>query len=293
MRYRLFPYVILVGLVAGAQLLSAQTKESERAETVEENRRWYEGDSINPATVLAQGVDSLEPGWAPFGVGERFVYNVQYGIINAGQASIEIRNISNFQGRDCYNIVSDARTNDVFSKVFKVRDRFVSLMDTTDLVSLRYETHLREGNYKRDEAVEFDRDSLLARYPDKTVPIAPGTQDILSSMYYLRTLPLEVGNAIALANHTNGKNYPLIIKVLREERVTVDAGTFDCIVVEPFLREPGLFRQKGRLTVWVTNDKYKIPVLMKSRVIIGAVSAVLKEYDLADKAKNGQQVRTD
>ena len=265
MRTRIFVFVMLMSALITVEATTAQDDDFEQ-----QNREWYEGDSISPATVMAEGVDSLVPGYIPFGEGERFVYNVQYGIITAGQATLEIRNIAEYDGAMCYNIVSDARTNDVFSKVFKVRDRFVSLMDTETLLSVRYEVHLREGGFKRDEIVTFDRDSLLARYKDKTVPIAADTQDILSSMYYLRTLPLEVGNVIAISNHTNGKNYPLLIKVLREERVKVDVGEFDCLVVEPFLKEPGLFRQKGRLTVWVTNDKNKIPVLMKSRVIIGS-----------------------
>jgi hypothetical protein len=115
------------------------------------------------------------------------------------------------------------------------------------------------------------------------VPIAPRTQDVLSALYYVRTLPLEVGQAIALANHTDGKNYPLVIKILGRERVTVDAGTFDCLVVEPILRGPAIFTQKGRLTVWVTDDTTRMPVLMKSKVVIGYVSAVLKEYTLAKK----------
>jgi hypothetical protein len=105
-------------------------------------------------------------------------------------------------------------------------------------------------------------------------------------MYYVRTLPLSVGQSIAIANNTDGKNYPLLVKVLGEERVTVEAGTFDCLVVEPFLRYPGIFQQKGRVKIWVTNDRYKIPVLVKSKVIIGEVSAVLKEYKLADRFRN-------
>ena len=156
-------------------------------------------------------------------------------------------------------------------------------MDTTELVSLRYEKHVREGKYKSDRVVIFDQRGHRAYYEDKNIPIAPRTQDVLSAFYYVRSLPLKVGHTIALANHTDGKNYPLLIKVLGEERVKVEAGTFDCIVVEPFLRAPGIFRQKGRLTVWLTNDKYKIPVLMKSKAVIGSVSAVLKSYRLADK----------
>jgi hypothetical protein len=223
------------------------------------------------------------PGPVIFGEGERFVYSIQYGIVNAGTATLEIRNVAVIDGRPCYHIVSDARSNEVFSVFFRVHDRFESFMDTLSLVSRRYEKHLREGNYRKDERVIFDQDSLKAVYPHKTVAIAPNTQDVLSSLYYLRLLPLEVGTAVAISNHTDGKNYPLLVKVLRKERVTVDAGTFDCVVVEPVLKATGVFRQKGRLTVWLTDDRYRIPVLMKSKVVIGSVSAVLREYRLAKK----------
>jgi hypothetical protein len=102
-------------------------------------------------------------------------------------------------------------------------------------------------------------------------------------MYYVRTLPLEPGQSISIANHTDGKNYPLIVKVLGRERVKVDAGEFDCIVVEPILRGPGVFQQKGRLTVWLTDDHRRMPVLMKSKVVIGHVAAILKSYKVPKK----------
>ena len=225
----------------------------------------------------------LMPEFVGFGEGEKLVFAVQYGIVNAGDASLEIRNIASLDSIDCYRIVSNARTNSVFSVVFKVRDRYESYMDTTELYSLRYEKHIREGKFKRDEVVEFDQRKHTAVYKDKIVRIAPRTQDVLSAMYYVRTLPLEVGQSVSVANHTDGKNYPLVINVLRRETVKVDAGTFDCLVLEPILRGPAIFSQKGRLTVWVTNDRYKIPVLMKSKVVIGSVAAVLKEYTLADR----------
>jgi hypothetical protein len=245
-------------------------------------------DSVYGLEVLDDEIDSLLPVFVPFGEGEKLVYSVQYGIVNAGEASLEIRNVSTVDDIACYNIVSNARSNDVFSVFFKVRDRFVSLMDTTDLVSIQYEKHLQEGKFQRQEKVAFDQKKHKATYKDKVVPIAPRTQDVLSSMYYVRTLPLRAGQTISLANHTDGKNYPLLIKVLRKERVTVEAGTFDCLVVEPFLQGPAIFQQKGRITVWVTDDRYKVPVLVKSKVVIGAVSAVLKSYNLADKFNDEQ-----
>ncbi len=248
---------------------------------------WSPEDSVPVVDIAAEGLDSLLPEFAGFGVGEKLVFSVQYGIVTAGEATLEVRNIAVIDEKPCYYIVSDVRTNDVFSVFYRVRDRFVSLMDTTDLVSLRYEKHLREGRHKADRTVVFDQREHRAQYEGKEVPIAPRTQDVLSALYYVRTLPLKVGQSIAVANHTDGRNYPLVVKVLAEDRVTVEAGTFDCLVVEPFLRYPGIFTQKGRMKVWVTNDKYKIPVLVKSKVIIGEVSAVLKDYKLAEKFRNG------
>jgi len=240
-------------------------------------------DSLYAHELPDSHIIELVPGEVGFGEGEKLVFAVQYGIVNAGEASLEIRNIASLNGSGCYRIVSNARTNDVFSVFFKVRDRFESYLDTTELYSLRYEKHVREGKFKRDEVVDFDQRAHTATYQDKVVPIAPRTQDVLSAMYYVRTLPLEVGQSISVANHTDGKNYPLVIKVLAKETVTVDAGTFDCLVVEPILRGPAIFTQKGRLTVWLTDDRYKIPVLMKSKVVIGSVAAVLKEYKLGKR----------
>jgi hypothetical protein len=235
-------------------------------------------DSVYADELPPDSLTVLAPSYVPFGAGEKLVFSVQYGLVTAGEATLEVRNLAALGGRPCYRILSDARTNDFFSKFFEVRDRYESYMDTTNLYSLRYEKHVREGKFKRDDIVDFDQVGHRAIYKNKKVPIPPRTQDVLSAMYYVRTLPLEVGQSIALANHTDGKNYPLIIKVLGRERVKVDAGEFDCIVVEPILRGPGVFTQKGRLTVWLTDDRRRMPVLMKSKVVIGHVAAVLKSY---------------
>jgi hypothetical protein len=275
------PIRVFAILIAWA-MLPAGTPAGQESE-VPDSLRYMFYDSLYAHELPDSYMTDLLPGFVGFGEGEKLVFSVQYGIVSAGDASLEIRNIANLDSTACYRIVSNARTNDVFSVFFKVRDRFESYVDTTHLYSLRYEKHVREGKFKRDEVVDFDQRRHMAIYPDKEIPIAPRTQDVLSAMYYIRTLPLEVGHSISVANHTDGKNYPLIIKVLREETVTVDAGTFDCIVVEPILRGPAIFTQKGRLTVWLTNDRYKMPVLMKSKVVIGSVAAVLKEYTLANK----------
>jgi hypothetical protein len=275
MTIRIITTVVIIGL--------SLVQPSSAQETPPDTMAFTYYDSLYAHELSDSHVVELMPEFVGFGEGEKLVFSVQYGIVNAGNASLEIRNIASLDSVDCYRIVSNARTNDVFSVVFKVRDRYESYMDTTELYSLRYEKHVREGKFKRDEVVNFDQHEHTAIYQDREVRIAPRTQDVLSALYYVRTLPLEVGQSVSVANHTDGKNYPLVINVLRRETVKVDAGTFDCLVLEPILRGPAIFTQKGRLTVWVTNDRYKIPVLMKSKVVIGSVAAVLKEYTLANR----------
>lgn len=240
-------------------------------------------DSIQAADPQLEGFKlvHLFPRTVPFGEGEFLTFSIQYGLIYAGEATLEIRNIVEIDGAKAYHIISTARTSSAFDHVFKVRDRHDSLLDYENLFSLSFEKHLREGKFKRDEKMSFDQKRHLAIYPDKEVPIPPNTQDFLSALYYARTLPLEVGQAIALANHTGGKNYPIYVKVLRRERVKVPAGEFDCLVVEPVLQTTSLFENKGKLTMWVTDDTVRMPVLLRSKVVIGAFEAVLKSYRLS------------
>jgi len=277
MRFRTLAAILLAIAAAWTQVDVARTEED-----LPDSLRYTFYDSVYAHELPPDTFDQVRPEYVGFGEGEKLVFAVQYGLVTAGEATLEIRNIAQIDSTPCYRIISDARTNSFFSTFYKVRDRYESYMDTTQLYSLKYEKHVREGNFKRDQVVWFDQRRHVARYEDREVPIAPRTQDVLSAMYYMRTLPLEVGMAVSLANHTDGKNYPLIVKVHGKERVTVDAGTFDCFVVEPILRGPGIFTQKGRLTVWVTDDKYRMPVLMRSQVVVGHVSAVLKEYKLAE-----------
>lgn len=224
----------------------------------------------------------LFPRVVPFGEGERLTFAIQYGLIYAGDATLEVRNIAVIDSVKSYHIISSARTNRAFDLFFKVRDRVESFMDYDYLFSVMFEKHLREGKFRRDEKVVFDQRKHLAVYSDKEIKIAPNTQDFLSALYFVRTIHIDVGQAVAMANHTSGKNYPIYVKALRRERVKVPAGEFDCLVVEPVLQTSSIFEQKGKLTIWFTDDTLRLPVLMRSKAVVGAFEAVLKEYTLSE-----------
>ncbi len=134
---------------------------------------------------VIEGFDLVNPvpDIVPFGEGEYLLFAIQYGLIYAGDATLEVRNDAELNGRMAYHIVSVARTNKAFDMVYKVRDRHESYMDMEYLRTLRFERHLREGRFRRDKVVDFDQFRHVAIYPDREVGIPTNTQDFLSALY--------------------------------------------------------------------------------------------------------------
>ncbi len=224
-----------------------------------------------------------------FGLGERLVFAVRYAGVTAGTSTLSVADTTRVEGHLCYVINNVTRSTKEFSVIYKVDDRATSWFDATSYVSRRFEKHLREGDFKADQVVWFSPERNVAFYPSKNLEVStpPCVMDVLSALYYVRMLPLVPGTEVVFDYHENRKNYPLVVKVLRRERVRVDAGSFSCVVVEPLLREPGLFKHKGRLQVWVTDDVRHMPVLMKSKIPVGSVNAVLVDFEEGEVVRDG------
>jgi hypothetical protein len=223
------------------------------------------------------------PAAPPFAVGEKLTFSVRYEFVKAGEAVIEVEGITEFNGRPAYKFATVARSTMPFSLVFEVEDRVESLLDVERLHSLRYEKNIKEGHYEKSEVVVFDQERHVAIYPGgKEVPLEPDALDVLSSLFYVRFMDLEVGKSVFIDNHADGKNYSLEIKIIREETVEVPAGTFDCYVAEPILKAAGIFQHEGRLAVWIAKDHKHIPVKMESKVVIGAIKALLIRKEMGE-----------
>jgi len=230
---------------------------------------------VRPARPFDRFVDNLA-----FGVGEKLTFDIKYGFITAGTATMEVVRLIEYENRPCYQIVTRAFSNSFFSSIFRVEDRVESVMDATGLYSWRFEKSLREGNYRSDRQYAFDQRGNRVVYKGDTIEIAPFVQDAISSLYYVRTQPLEVGQSVFVDNFVDGKSFSMEVKVIERETISIDAGTFDCLVVEPLMQSAGVFKHEGRLTVWLTDDALRMPVLMKSKVIVGSIVAELVDYEL-------------
>jgi hypothetical protein len=225
-----------------------------------------------------------------FKVGEKLTFKVRYGFVRAGTATMSVLREMTLRDRPVYHIQTTAKSVSPFSWVYKVDDVVNSFIDKDGFFSWRFEKKLREGGYKIDMLVDyFHQDSLAKihtiRYRDDTeekkydVKIPPLSMDVLASFYFIRTRPLRIGDIVSMVNHDNKKVYDLEVHVYMRENISTDAGTFRCLKVEPLLKGEGIFQQKGRLLVWLTDDEYKIPVQMTSEVIVGHITTELEKIE--------------
>jgi len=216
-----------------------------------------------------------------FALGERLVYDVGYSFITAGEAVFSIPRIDTLNGRACYQVLFTVNSTPSFSWIYKVEDRYETMLDVKGIFPWRFSQRIREGKYSRDFSAEFDQYSLTAKTTEGIHPIPPYVHDIVSAFYYARTMDFSAtrpGEKIYLKNFYKDTTYQLAIKFLGFQRIDVDAGTFDCFLVEPLIMEGGLFKSDGRIVIYLSNDERKIPVKVSTKVPVGSINVELREY---------------
>ena len=226
-----------------------------------------------------------------FSLGEILSFKIRYGFVTAGSAVMMVKSVEEKNGRKYYHIQTKARSSSGFDWIYKVRDEVNTFVDFDGLYPLRFEKKLREGSYKADQLVDFFHADSMAkleyiRYESNMkvskrriveFKIPPFANDILSAFYLIRNQNLEVGKPIYLTASEKDKVYNLKVEVYKKEIIDADAGKFRCFEIEPLLEGEGIFKQKGRLKIWLTDDQYKIPVQMTSEVIVGHITTELTE----------------
>jgi len=237
--------------------------------------------NISGGVVAPSGgvVETLPAAPNPVRAGEYLKFSVQYGPIHAGSAYLEVPKVEDFEGHKTLMLQARAESNGFFSTFYKVRNKIQSYWDEEGRFSLRYVENRREGGYRASNDISFDYDKLEAIYKDgKTYAIPSHVQDALSAFYYTRTQALPLGGSIVFDYHASRKSLPMEVKILGREKVDTPAGKFNCVAIEPILKAGGIFKKKGRLVIWLTDDERRMPVLMKSKVTVGSISVVLQEF---------------
>jgi hypothetical protein len=219
-----------------------------------------------------------------FSIPEKLQYDLTWSGIKTGDAVLEAT-----QSGDEIQLISRANSVAWASLFYIVDDTVVSTVRRLNNNSsggffgatLDYRIKIHEGRQRRDKEFVMDhsaRKVICTNYltnERKEFVINEFTLDPLSTFYFIRTLPLEVGHSVFVEVFDSDKLYRAEVKVLRREVLETPAGRFNTVLIKPIIRSEGIFFRKGDVFIWLTDDSRKIPVMMKTRIPVGTVKAVL------------------
>jgi hypothetical protein len=229
-----------------------------------------------PTRVQAQ---VASPMTVPFGPGEDLRYDVRLGALGKrGEGRMTLVGLEKIRGHTTYHASLTIEGGLWFAKI---KDRYQSWFDVTELVTHRYIQDVDQLNYERHRVWElFPEERRFERPSNGRTGDIPTDQplDDLSFFYFVRTLPLEVGDEYTFDRYFREGGNPVVIRVLRKDTVKVPAGTFETVVVQPVIQSKGLFSQGGEAELHFTTDERRLLVYMRSKVhLIGVLSLHLKE----------------
>jgi hypothetical protein len=230
--------------------------------------------------------DTLET-WR-FPVGERMEYSVTWGGARIGKSVMTVEAIDTIGGIPSYRTSLKTEGGPPF---YRLEDELTSWIRPEPFATLRFDQQLRQGGYRRDRRhimdvatstytrYDLEDDRYIVRPDEADVPIPPGALDEVAYFYFARLSELKVGTRYEYERYFKENGNPVVLEVLRRERIRVPAGTFNTIVVRPTIKTSGLFSEGGEAEMYLTDDERRIPVRLKTHMSIGAGNLYLTRYD--------------
>ena len=215
----------------------------------------------------------------PFGPGERMEYDVRFGALHVGSAHMEVVSLDNLRGRAAWHTAFWVQGGNF---LYRVNDVYESWMDAETLSSLRFVQQLEEGGKDTERRFEIYPERAIfiqtSKKPPKEEKSVSQPLDDGSFLYFIRTIPLVVGQTYDFDRYFRPDRNPVRIRVVRKEQVKVPAGTFNAIVLQPVIKTKGIFSENGHAEIWVTDDERHIMLQLKSKLSFGSLNLYLKSY---------------
>ena len=237
-------------------------------------------DTIGPQSYIRPTPDNYR-----FQNGQTLHYTAEWRLWNAGVATVKMEAAGSEQ-----KISATADSIGFVSLLYKVTDRFEAYFDRKSFCSTHIYKHSEEGLHKRDTNIRFDQQRKKAVLDEKnlkknetkhTEEDIPGcVTDVISAIFYVGSLPLEVGQVYTFPLNDGGKTVDVKAYVRAREDIKTDAGTFHTIRVEPEAAS-GVLKGKGKAWIWYTDDANHTPVQMRTRMFWGMLTFKLTRIDRA------------
>lgn len=222
-----------------------------------------------------------------FTTGEFFKFRIHYGLVNAGYATLEVKETVR-NNKKVHYVVGKGYTVGMTKFFFKVEDDYQSIFDKETGQPYQYLRKIDEGGYTKNQEGFFNQTKntvLVKDYKnntEKTFSVTENVQDIVSSFYYLRNHPkidkLAVGESILIDMFFDDEVFKFKLKYLGKEDIDTKFGTIPTMVFRPYVQSGRVFKEQESLTVWISDDDNKMPIRIKASLAVGSLKADLDGF---------------
>lgn len=222
-----------------------------------------------------------------FTTGEYIKLRIHYGIINAGYASLEVKEATR-NNKKVHHIIGKGWTTGVAKTFFKVSDDYQSFFDKETGRPYQFLRKIDEGGYTKYQEGFFNQDKKTVLVKDyknkteKTFNVPENVQDIVSSFYYLRNHEnidkLKINESISIDMFFDDETTKFKLKYLGKEDISTKFGKVSCMKFRPYVQAGRVFKEEESLTVWISDDDNKIPIRLKASLAVGSLKADIEEY---------------
>jgi hypothetical protein len=267
------------------------TKEVVVEDYKEEKKSIYPDDYPENFIKLDQTSKKLWESLTPINpVGEQTFMDITYGGFVVGKIAITIKPKKVIGGEEVYHYYAKLKSAPFYKYVYTLDDVIESYVKVSDFLPVKYSLIQRESKQSIDDIQLFDREALMTYYRLKKVKrgkksfkkndtyIPFYSQDALSAIFMLRSLPLNTGDKIKIPIVTRGKISLMSVEVLGRDKIDTKLGRKNAIKISAITQYSGDLVKKGSMTYWISDDKERIFLKFKAKIKLGAVNGDIVSY---------------
>lgn len=212
-------------------------------------------------------------------INERMKFDIYWMGIYAGYAIMKVTGTE-----EEIKIISEVHSAPFISNFYYVNDRAESVIFMGRPKS--FQIKQIEGKYRGHKETQFNYEVgeiTFINHIKNKVTVHKGIDrlfmDVLTGFYFVRTQSIKPEQSVFVEIFDSDKFGTVEVKALKEEVIETEImKEVNSIMIKPELATEGLFKRKGDILIWLSNDERKIPLRVETKVSVGKVVAELKEY---------------
>jgi hypothetical protein len=220
----------------------------------------------------------------PFHVGEVLEFDVGWSsYVTAGTATISVKEKKSSYNSVAYYVVAEGRPTPLVSKLYTLYYKADTLIDAYTLLPQRGSLYVEEGKRHRVKTTMFDQAAKRATYAvqtathtEKTFAIPAFTQDALSALYVLRSIPMKPSDKFNMPVTDAGDVYKVQMQVGAVEPIQTGIGTINGSRITPIVTPPAGVTAPRGVTMWISDDARRLPLKIEAQLAVGTFTVTLR-----------------